>query len=42
MKTKNNFERVAFIILLGIFLYLFSSCTTSRIKDKPHYPYYYE
>jgi len=43
MKTKSNLERVAFIVLLGILMYLMgTSCTTSRIKDKPRYPYYYE
>ena len=42
---KSNVERVAFIVLFGIFFYLFAvKCTTKKIdlKNKPNYPYYIE
>jgi hypothetical protein len=46
MKTKSNLERVAFIVLMGIFMYLFFvKCKTNKkldLKNKPNYPYYYE
>lgn len=44
MKPKSNLERIAFIVLMGIFMYLFTvKCTAKKIdKSKPHYPYYYE
>ena len=43
---KSNIERVAFIVLFGIFFYLFAvKCTADRkidFKNKPNYPYYIE
>lgn len=43
---KTNIERIAFIILFGIFFYLFAvKCTADRkidLKIKPNYPYYIE
>ena len=43
---KSNIERVAFIVLFGIFFYLFAvKCTADRKIDKakhPHYPYIIE
>jgi len=45
MKHNSNFERVAYIVLMGIFFYLFAvKCTAKKIdlKNKPNYPYYIE
>ena len=45
MKPKSNLERVAFIVLMGIFMYLFNSCTINKkidYKKHPHYPYIIE
>ena len=43
---KTNIERVAFIVLFGIFFYLFAvKCTANKkidLKNKPNYPYYIE
>ena len=42
---KTNIERIAFIVLFGIFFYLFAvKCTTKKIDAKkyPHYPYVIE
>lgn len=40
---KSNLERVAFIVLFGIFFYLFAvKCTADKkidVKKYPHYPY---
>ena len=44
--AKTNIERVAFILLFGIFFYLFAvKCTSDRkidLKNKPNYSYYIE
>lgn len=43
--TKSPLEHIAFIVLFGIFFYLFAvKCTAKKIDAKkyPHYPYIIE
>lgn len=45
MKSKNNFERLFFIVLVLILMYVFNGCTTKKkidYKKNPHYPYVIE
>jgi hypothetical protein len=45
MKINNNYERIAFIIIALVLMYIFNDCTPKKkidYKKNPHYPYIIE